>query len=265
MDVMLARQVMLNCGAFDKFGSGCNGGDVIDVFHYMTKHGLPDESCQIYNATDHTKYKGEKSCPKIAQCMNCMSIKGKDTCWAVAPPILYKLKSFGKLDPSSELDMMTEIRKNGPITCSISTPEDMIYNYRGEILRKKDYTISKVDHDVEVVGWGEEDGVPFWHVRNSWGTYWGELGFFRLERGTNALHIEEADCWAADPEYQDEQDVRDGRLKGSMYGLVDSKARGPDRADIATSSFMSATATATVETVETVGLKISQPGSLADA
>lgn len=48
---------------------------------------------------------------------------------------------------------------------------------------------------MEVVGWGEEDGIPFWHVRNSWGTYWGELGFFRLERGTNALHIEEADCW----------------------------------------------------------------------
>lgn len=25
-----------------------------------------------------------------------------------------------------------------------------------------------VDHDIEVVGWGEEDGVKFWNVRNSW-------------------------------------------------------------------------------------------------
>lgn len=24
--------------------------------HYMTKYGLPDESCQLYNATDHTKF-----------------------------------------------------------------------------------------------------------------------------------------------------------------------------------------------------------------
>ena len=32
--------------------------DVIDVFHYMTKHGLPDESCALYSATDHTKFNG---------------------------------------------------------------------------------------------------------------------------------------------------------------------------------------------------------------
>ena len=30
-DVMLARQTLLNCGAFHGFGSGCDGGDPIDV------------------------------------------------------------------------------------------------------------------------------------------------------------------------------------------------------------------------------------------
>lgn len=155
--------------------------------------------------------------------------------------MVYKLKSYGKLKHSDELGMMTEIARNGPITCSIATPDDMVYDFRGGILRKKDYSKSEarpaagpqqrmcsmtvpgpawarrkwrqcdrsgtwragewrrrqVDHDVEVVGWGEEDGTPFWHVRNSWGTYWGELGFFRLERGTNALQMEAGDCWCA--------------------------------------------------------------------
>ena len=42
---MLGRQTLLNCGAYYGMGAGCNGGDVIDVFHYMDKFGLPDESC----------------------------------------------------------------------------------------------------------------------------------------------------------------------------------------------------------------------------
>ena len=27
---------MLNCGAFDKYGGGCDGGDVIDVRHILS-------------------------------------------------------------------------------------------------------------------------------------------------------------------------------------------------------------------------------------
>jgi cathepsin X len=58
------------------FAQGCDGGDVIDVLRYMTKFGLPDETCLPYNATDHTKYgKHAKRCPAEGYCMNCMPIK----------------------------------------------------------------------------------------------------------------------------------------------------------------------------------------------
>jgi hypothetical protein len=43
---------------------------------------------------------------------------------------------------------------------------------------------------VEVVGFGVENGVKYWVIRNHWGSYWGEKGFFRLIRGINNLWIE---------------------------------------------------------------------------
>ena len=53
-----------------------------------------------------------------------------------------------------------------------------------------------VVHVVSVVGYGEEDGQPFWRVRNSWGTHWGENGFFRVCRGVNNIAIEKNCDWA---------------------------------------------------------------------
>ena len=54
----------------------------------------------------------------------------------------------------------------------------------------------KIVHDISVVGYGEEDGNKFWLVRNSWGTHWGEEGFFRVCRGTNNIAIESDCAWA---------------------------------------------------------------------
>eukprot|EP00966_Prymnesium_polylepis_P293185 6771539-Prymnesium_polylepis.1 len=45
-------------------------------------------------------------------------------------------------------------------------------------------------HAVRIVGWGVDKGVKYWKVANSWNRYWGEGGFFRIERGVNALEIE---------------------------------------------------------------------------
>ncbi|EIE22506.1 cysteine proteinase [Coccomyxa subellipsoidea C-169] len=236
-DVMLGRQSLLNCAAYEGMGAGCDGGDPIDVFRYMAKFGLPDESCNTYSATDHTKFdQSLKHCPLGAVCRNCMPLNDTaDTCWAVKSPILYKVKSWGKIETAhkseQESAMMSEIYQRGPIVCSISTPEDFTYGYRGGIYKDPlNYTRETVDHNVEVTGWGEEHGVPFWIVRNSWGTFWGEMGFFRIERGINSLFLEDSDCWYAEPEHEMEDEVEDGELVGSMYGVLDAKSeQGSER------------------------------------
>ena len=45
------------------------------------------------------------------------------------------------------------------------------------------------DHAVVVVGYGTENGVDYWLIKNSWGTQWGEKGYMRIKRGVGMCGI----------------------------------------------------------------------------
>jgi len=92
--------------------------------------------------------------------------------------------------------MMNEIYQRGPIVCGIAVTQ-ALENYTGGVFNDTTGDLNIV-HDISVVGYGiDENGVNYWHVRNSWGTFWGENGFFRIVRGTNNLAIETSCAWAA--------------------------------------------------------------------
>ena len=75
---------------------------------------------------------------------------------------------------------------------------DALETYKGGIFEDRTGDLDLV-HDISIVGFGEEDGKKYWVARNSWGSHWGEDGFFRVVRGTNNIGIESS-CVYADPE-----------------------------------------------------------------
>lgn len=100
--------------------------------------------------------------------------------------------------------MMKEIRARGPFVVSIEPPDDFIVYTEGIYETIYDDYLDAdpsqpdfekpiwqmVTHSVLLVGYGEEDGVPFWKIQNSWGPGWGEGGYVRIRRGTNEIAVE---------------------------------------------------------------------------
>lgn len=47
----------------------------------------------------------------------------------------------------------------------------------------------KYGHEAAVIGYGVQDGLPYWLLKNSWGTNWGENGYFKLYRGDGSCSM----------------------------------------------------------------------------
>lgn len=45
--------------------------------------------------------------------------------------------------------------------------------------------LQDVNHAVVAVGYGVENGIPYWLIKNSWGASWGADGYFKMELGKN--------------------------------------------------------------------------------
>ena len=220
-DVMLARQVLMNCVPSPNKSlppPGCDGGDPWMIHQYLMKNDVPDETCMPYQARN-------MECNAMDQCRNCLS-GHEPSCWSIDTWTGYGVSSYGNL--SGEVAMMKEIYARGPITCSFATDAEFMMNmsrvlleHEGVYSTKKNYTEDQVDHNMEVTGWGvTASGTKYWVVRNSWGTYFGSNGWFKLKRGENQL-MSESDCDWAIPRFEGLDEVLAGHVLGSyMSGMT---------------------------------------------
>jgi len=201
----ISPQGLLDCAA-PKAGS-CNGGSHVLAYDFATEIGLTDSSCLPYRGMDHSNW-GETDC-KQRMCRNCDRF---GTCSFVPynETLAVRVVEHGTVRGVDA--MKAEIAARGPIACSMYAHADAFEKYAGGVIR--DTTRYKgTTHVVVVAGWGRTaDGVPFWIVRNSFGTNWGELGWYRAELGKDIYNMEANDCsWAIpDPAFAPELRRRSG-------------------------------------------------------
>jgi cathepsin X len=89
--------------------------------------------------------------------------------------------------------MKAEIFARGPIGCGIDAT-NLFEAYTGGVYSQKQL-FPMINHEISVLGWGVQNGTEYWIGRNSWGTYWGEHGFFRIQMHANNLAIESECDW----------------------------------------------------------------------
>lgn len=193
--IALNPQMIVNCQA----GGSCNGGDPVGVYHYAYSHGIPDSSCVQYVAANL-----QGKCAPEDICKDChgpapdADKDGQENCWAVTNYKKYYVSDYYSF--SGARKMKAEIFKNGPISCGIDAT-DKLHVYSGGIFSEKK-AMPIINHIISVIGWGYDEATKteFWIARNSWGTYWGEQGMFRIEMHQNNLAIE-TDCNAGIPTF----------------------------------------------------------------
>jgi len=179
-EITLSPQYLINCNG----GGSCDGGDPGSAYEFIQQSGIVEESCAPYQAVN-----GLECAPA---CKTCLGFN--ETCNVVKTAQLWNVSQIGGVSGAAQ--MQAEIFARGPIACSIDATDKLVA-YTGGIFSQFEL-FPMPNHIISVVGWGSENGQKYWIVRNSWGTYWGENGWFRIVMGDSHSNLGiENDCvWA---------------------------------------------------------------------
>src|SRR5690242_16628545 len=122
------------------------------------------ETCNNYQATN-------QDCTAMNQCGTCSP---DGTCAPIANYTLFKVGDYAPI--SGPEAMEAEIFARGPISCGICAT-DQLEAFQGAAaagnpIYSEFNPLPISNHIISIVGFGVENGEPYWRVRNSWGQPW---------------------------------------------------------------------------------------------
>jgi len=162
INVVLSPQDLVSCDPFDH---GCNGGALNLSWLYLRIFGATTDAC-----TPYTAQTGEVDLCNYNKC----TVEGEE---------YKKYKALNYYSLNTINDLKKDLYENGPIETGFYVYDDFM-SYKGGVYRRGRHTKLMGGHAVKIIGWGKEDnGDEYWIVANSWGTEWGENGFFRIGFG----------------------------------------------------------------------------------
>ncbi|XP_075985570.1 cathepsin S-like [Anticarsia gemmatalis] len=161
--ISLSEQVLIDCGW--NYGlRACEGGNIDDAMRFAMEYGLPAESeYGLYNELDN-----DCRFPEVL--------------------ILYKIKDFGQVIPNNINAMKIAIFKYGSVAATLYTNVTFAMQYKSGIYYDPtcDQKISfELNHAVALIGYGFLKGEFYWLAKNSWGSKWGQDGFYFISAKNN--------------------------------------------------------------------------------
>jgi len=188
----LSNQQIVSC---DKSDDGCDGGDLPTAFQYVQQNGGIDLQSDYPDTSSSSGRDGK--CKKKANKV----VKVTDYQYAVAPC------EGGACKNQKESDMKAALNTYGPLSVCVNANDWDDYT-KGVYTKKCSGSYNSLDHCVQLVGYDTTASTPYWKVRNSWASDWGENGFIRLPMGKNACGIaDEAMYVTAELASEDEMTV----------------------------------------------------------